>query len=521
MNFYAILFTILPFQFFSQGIICNDIQIVLNNNVNIIINSSNGNYISQSTGLFRSASANGGTVFIGGTWENNSTNIGFFNDGVTVNLNGVNQTIGGTNTTTFDDLQLTGTGIKQLLNNISVGGQTGGGILALGNRALDLNSNRLTVNNSSSGAITYGSGLIQSETNVAVNPSIVRWRIGTVNGSHVVPFGITTGMVQLPLTFNVVTTMSNTSSYCDFSTRATLANDNLPWAGASNVAAVTNMYCPTVAGNGSIPAVIDRWWDITPSSSITANVTFSYRGTENTMTMPYNTGPVGAQAWSGTSWINPVGSAPAVSAGIGTVTANGLSYFCPYVLTSVNAILPVELIEQKIVCEEYATIIKWSTMTELNNNYYTVKRSNDGHNFTAIQKVEAVKNSNTQTNYQVKDFYKSDEIVYYQIEQHDNNGTVNLFPILSMNDECSITKNLIQIRNNYSSEPSVFIRALNSSKYEVTIYDIQGKHIYDKQLEVKRGENVFQLSFPYLSKAMYLIVVSNSEELHTEKLIIN
>ena len=62
-----------------------------------------------------------------------------------------------------------------------------------------------------------------------------------------------------------------------------------------------------------------------------------------------------------------------------------------------------------------------------------------------------------------------------------------------MNDECSITKNLIQIRNNYSSEPSVFIRSLNSSKYEVTIYDIQGKHIYDKQLEVKRGENVFQL----------------------------
>jgi hypothetical protein len=521
MNFYAILFTILPFQFFSQGIICNDIQIVLNNNVNVVINNSNGNYTSQSTGQFRSASATGGTVFIGGTWDNNSTNTGFFNDGVTVNLNGGNQTIGGTNTTTFDDLQLTGTGIKQLLNSISVGGLTGGGILALGNRALDLNSNRLTINNSSSGAITYGSGLIQSETNTAVNPSIVRWKIGTVNGSHIVPFGITTGMIQLPLTFNVVTTMSTTASYCDFSTRATLANDNLPWAGASNVAAVTNMYCPTVAGNGSIPAVIDRWWDITPSSSVTANVTFSYRGLENTLTMPYNTGNIGAQAWNGTSWVSPVGSAPVVSTGIGAVTANGLSQFCPFVLSSVNAILPVELIEQKVICEEDAVLIKWSTMTELNNNYYNIKRSDDGTNFTAIQKIEAVKNSNTKTNYQFKDFYTSDEIVYYQIEQHDNDGTINSFPILSISDECNNIKNLIQIRNNYSSKPSLFIRSQNNIKYKIIVYDIQGKNVYDEQLDAKKGENLFQLNFPYLSKAMYLIVISNSEELRTEKLIID
>jgi hypothetical protein len=149
--------------------------------------------------------------------------------------------------------------------------------------------------------------------------------------------------------------MTSASSYVDVSTRSTAAANNLPWAGASNIGGPVNqMFSPN--GNfpdGSDEVVVDRWWDITNSDPVTADITFSYRGIENTLIAPYDIGFVGPQYWNGSGWIsdNLVIGAGAASVSTRVGYAIGITYtFCPWILSLVLAPLPVELIDFKATC---------------------------------------------------------------------------------------------------------------------------------------------------------------------------
>ena len=211
---------------FGQGILNNGARIVTSGAARIYIDGNNaGDYKSQAGGQIDPSA---GMIWtMEGDWVNNSANTGFGFDAGTVVLNDAAQTIGGSNSTTFYNLTLQGTGTKTQLINTFVGGvTTRTGIFSIGSRIYDLNSFRLTVTNPATTAVTYGAGYVLSETNLAVNPSYMNWYMGTTTGTFIYPFGV--AGLQIPFTFNKTTASSSSVA---ISTRATNASDNLPWAG--------------------------------------------------------------------------------------------------------------------------------------------------------------------------------------------------------------------------------------------------------------------------------------------------
>ena len=149
-----------------------------------ISGNSNGSYLSQNNGSINPSSS--GSITLEGNWVNNSTNTGFFQDNGYVILNGSNQSIGGNNSTTFYNLTLSGTGIKNQLINTSVGGATTTtGKLALNNLVYQLNTFLLTITNTLTSAITYGNGYIESETNSSVNSSTLRWNLSSSPNTYI------------------------------------------------------------------------------------------------------------------------------------------------------------------------------------------------------------------------------------------------------------------------------------------------------------------------------------------------
>ncbi len=375
-----LLFSVVSLSISSQGLINNGARIVISNTSNIYIDGATGNYTNQNGGLITN-STTGGTITLLGNWINNAANVAFSNDGSTVRLSGAAQSIGGSNSTTFFNLSLLGTNTKTLNINTTVGGiATLTGVLSIGARTLDLNSRTLTVTNPAAGGITYGAGMVLSETNLAVNPSIIRWNMNTNTGAHIFPFGV--AGVQIPFTFNKTTAGASNISV---STRATAASNNLPWAGVSNVAAVSIMEsnAGTYYADASIPSVVDRWWDITSSAAVTANLVFSYRGVENTTTSN-PTGTLQAQHWNGTSWDAPVGTGGGVIAGVGTVSVTGANTFSPWIISSILIPLPVELSKFDYTCESSKVNFIWTTSNENGNNYFTIEKSFDGLNYFEV-----------------------------------------------------------------------------------------------------------------------------------------
>lgn len=182
----------------------------------------------------------------------------------------------------------------------------------------------LVVNESNTAGITRlaGGGHIHSENQY----NFVKWISGSGTGNYVFPFGIGSNLADyIPFTFNKTTAGA---SDIDMSTWQTNI-PNIPHAAATNVGPVTSM----TGTADSVLYALDRFWDIETSGAVTADLTFSYLGIENTTSNPTDT--VKAQHWNGSSWDPQVGPGNiGVVAGVGTAGPfTGQTTFSPWILS--------------------------------------------------------------------------------------------------------------------------------------------------------------------------------------------
>ncbi|MEO5644536.1 MAG: T9SS type A sorting domain-containing protein [Bacteroidia bacterium] len=508
-NLFFALLSFVPLVIRAQGLINNGAMIVMSGpTANIYIDGATGNYTSQGGGIIVPVGT-GSTVTLLGNWYNNSSNGGFSADGTTVVFEGANQTINGTFIPEFDNVVLSGSGTKTLNTITSMCGMsaTPVGVLSMGSRPLNLNGFDLTITNPSGTAITNTTGYIISETNAALNPSRVEWLTGTATGSRTIPFGVAGTLI--PLTVNITSGMAASSDGFYAATRATASSANTPWASG-----VTHMFDPTLAQDGSDEAVIDRWWELQFSGNATANITFSYRGSENTLQVPYNTGNLGAQWWA-TGWFPDnanVGSSPAVLAGVGSVTATGLTFtastYMPMVLSSLNAPLPVELTSFKGECSGQE-ILSWATASELNNDYFTVQRSDDGITFGDLGQVNGAGTSTQPHYYTFKDMQPVSGAVYYRLKQTDFNGQTAVSAVIT-GETCGALDNYMDA---YSSGNGIdILMNLNQqSVYEVAVFDARGRIMTSQNFSAAEGANHFLLNGIIPATGVYLVRVTGAD----------
>jgi gliding motility-associated-like protein len=216
---------------------------------------------------------NSGLITLSGNWTNNSTSGALIPTTGSVEMLGANQTITGSQPTRFNNLTLTGSGVKTLNVNTYVSGATG--ILALTDRPLDLNSNTLFVTNPLTGAVTRTTGYIISETPAVPGYGIVQWNVGNNSGNYIFPFG-SFGATYIPLTLNVTTPGSQSTiggisaSTYPTNTGAVINNRPLP-IGVSDL----NNNC----GTEHATKMLDRFWVINTNNYNTnpvANKEFTY-----------------------------------------------------------------------------------------------------------------------------------------------------------------------------------------------------------------------------------------------------
>lgn len=335
----SILFSVLGSIGTAQGVFNNGASIVLTSGSNIYVDGGQaGNFKNQDNGAFTGTVNNSGTISVSGDWVNNSTAFVFPTNSGTVSLIGGNQAIKGSTTTYFNNLNLSGSGVKTLEINTLTGGGFASptGVLALNSLPLDLNLHTLLVNNPNTTAVTRTTGFIISETDTANNPSVIEWNAGSVNGTYVFPFGLLTTPNYIPLTIS----KSSGNTAMRVSTRMTPNSDNAPLEST-----VTTMYSALIGGSGEAAAVIDRWYDISSATAFTGAVDFTYRGAENTTTFA-PTGTFGAQNWNGSGWLAVTGNGQGVTSGTAVVSipdqALGGASATPWVLSSIGAALFVE-----------------------------------------------------------------------------------------------------------------------------------------------------------------------------------
>ena len=107
-------------------------------------------------------------------------------------------------------------------------------------------------------------------------------------------------------------------------------------------------------------------------------------------------------------------------------------------------ILPVELFLFEGRKTDHGNVLRWSTASEHNSDYFTLERSTDGLQWEEISTIASVGNSETQQDYQFVDISFREVVNYYRLKQTDLDGTISKhFKIVSIDNTVLLENELI------------------------------------------------------------------------------
>ncbi|MFT3935570.1 MAG: CARDB domain-containing protein [Chitinophagaceae bacterium] len=122
------------------------------------------------------------------------------------------------------------------------------------------------------------------------------------------------------------------------------------------------------------------------------------------------------------SWqLGDVGNAQTEANGQYSKTQAGYTSFSPFTVTSVNAALPLRLLQFTAAAKANSAELKWQTTNEVNTSHFVVQHSTDGLQFTEIGNVAAYNRSGN-NNYSFVHAPIAEGLHYYRLKMVDIDG---------------------------------------------------------------------------------------------------
>lgn len=358
----------------------------------------------------------------------------------------------------------------------------------------------------------------------------VRWAIGNSTGLYRLPYTNNAGD-KIPFTFQITTAGSANGSML-FSTYNHEVQGGAAWNNdLYRPSDVTHMLDWATGSLNNSANAVDRFWIVDArdatygyTSAPSSRMTFTYDvATDvtagNTIT---GTSQVGAQRFNTVlgQWgdLLPVGSGTGGT--LPSVSIPGTDLFRSWTLANVNTPLPIDLARFDAQCTGAEVEIMWTTATEMNNDFFTVEKSDDGLEWLAIGTVPGAINSSQSIDYMIVDPSPS-TVAYYRLVQTDLDGTSTTSDIVAAGCEgVSGT----QIVNAWDDGNTVTL-VVNSSSLEnfnLSVTDAQGKELLTRPSQVI-NEGMTSLSFNkgQLATGVYLLRLHNGEGAMTRRIVLN
>jgi hypothetical protein len=193
-------------------------------------------------------------------------------------------------------------------------------------------------------------------------------------------------------------------------------------------------------------------------------------------------------------------------------------------IIKVEGPLPIELLSFSATYDDKKVIIKWSTASETNNNYFTVERSDDMKTWQVMGKLDGAGNSNTVQDYSFFDYGIKSGTLYYRLKQTDFDGNFAYFlPPHSVVCEYSSSKpEIVYYPNPFTTDLSVDIQNISTEAATFYIFDLLGNKILEKNLDNVQSENHnFILNLSSLPTGIYFAKFASSSYTWTTRLVKN
>ena len=189
-------------------------------------------------------------------------------------------------------------------------------------------------------------------------------------------------------------------------------------------------------------------------------------------------------------------------------------------LGSTTLPLPVDLISFTGLCKKSYNYLLWQTASEFNNDYFLVEKSLDGEYFSTIAQVFSTGNNNTLKEYALRDDAPFNGVNYYRLHQYDKNGTDSYSSIISLNCFSNATiEDLLPISPS-NEFIEVIIQGVAGKKYLLSVTNILGQTILDKEIEMTDNNQTVRLLETGVSPGMYYIVMQSEDRIISKPILL-
>ncbi len=182
--------------------------------------------------------------------------------------------------------------------------------------------------------------------------------------------------------------------------------------------------------------------------------------------------------------------------------------------------LPVELTEFFGRKSGDNVHLYWTTLSEINSDYFVVERSRDGNVFTSIGRVESKGFSNEEYTY---DFIDKEPFIgfnYYRLIQVDLDGTPTIYGPIQITFGSVGIISLYPVPSKKGGIINIQYDASRAGVVQSRIMDISGKLIRTEELDIKSGLNELSINADF-GKGMFLLEMEMNGIKETRRIVIH
>lgn len=181
--------------------------------------------------------------------------------------------------------------------------------------------------------------------------------------------------------------------------------------------------------------------------------------------------------------------------------------------------LPIELVNFSAECNYPQIVLKWTTQSETNNDYFILEKSSDGINFTSVAVIPGAGNSSITQNYSYTDNINTADL-YYRLKQVDYSGEYSYSDII--NPDCKTQTDSHFSEISFSERENEYIITFNSSvsnNYNILLIDNTGKQLLNDKITIEPPLDKYIISKNKYAIGLYNLIVYN--QFHKESFVLS
>ena len=183
------------------------------------------------------------------------------------------------------------------------------------------------------------------------------------------------------------------------------------------------------------------------------------------------------------------------------------------------SVLPVELISFTGAAKGNYNELSWVTATEINNDYFSIEKSDDGINFNALEGiVPGAGNSSQEISYK-----KNDENpfkrTYYRLKQVDFNGEYSYSKVIFLENKGNNIAEMAVYPNPAINMITLNFNSGQEDATQIEITNALGQQVVEKAIKTKIGLNTQVFDLVDLPNGVYFVTVKANDKMSSKKIL--